>query len=226
MTADDQEGHSEARTRADPPENQPGAGASAPSSAAIEAGGALPGPSVEDLLAGSPDVGAVDLLSAAAEMIAAPRRARGRPPGSGNRKNPDMIAYLAALGHRDPWVTLSMIQTADTAKLAEALRVPMQENGRVRRDPVTDAVLYNPPDLAFAISLQERAATTLMKYHHAAKPQQLELPEGSGSMRPVMVFGDINVTTQSDRDFWSLGAEKPNEINGEAVRLPDDNRKA
>lgn len=204
-----QEGHSEGHTRGAPAEIQP-------SSAAIEAAAALPGPSVEDLLAGSPDVGAIDLLSAAAEMIAAPRRARGRPAGSGNRKNPDMIAYLAALGHRDPWVTLSLIQTADTAKLAEALRVPMQEDGRVRRDVVTGEVLYNPPDLTFAIALQERAATTLMKYHHAAKPQQLELPAGSG--RPIMVVGEMNVHVEGDAGFWSLEGEKPNEINGDVVR--------
>ena len=206
MTADDQEGHSEARTRADPPENQPSAGASAPSSAAIEAGAALPGADPLDLVAGLPDGEGDDVLALAAEKVAAPARARGRPAGSVNRKNGDMIRYLAARGHRDPMVTLSMIQSADFGALCKMVGAT------------------NAKQKTAVLGIIRGAAADLMPYHHSRKPQQLELPEGGGSMRPVMVFGDINVTTQSDADFWSLGSEKPNEINGEFVRDAEPSR--
>jgi hypothetical protein len=180
-----QEGHRDAHTRADP--------------APAEADQALPGEDPADLLAGLPDVAAEDMLSLAAELAAAPRRARGRPAGSGNRKNNDMIGYLAALGHRDPWVTLSMIQTADTVALAKAL---IMKRGEV-------------------LAIQLRAAEALMPYHHAKKPQQLELPPGD--LRPLMVIGEMNVSIGGPDGFMSAGVappEKANEIKGDAVRIP------
>lgn len=163
---------------------------------------ALDGADPLDLIAGLDDVGATDVLAVAAELVAAPRRARGRPAGAGNRKNADMIAYLAAKGHRDPWVTLSLIQTADTKELGKMLCA----------EPLA------------VLAVQERAATTLMKYHHSQKPQQLDLPMG-GDRRPFMVIGEFNgdlnvlaggVMTMDAQD------EKPNEINGTIVRQTDD----
>lgn len=188
MTKAAQDGHLAAHTRADP--------------APAEADQAMPGEDPADLLAGSPDVAAVDLLSVAAELAAAPRRARGRPAGSGNRKNGDMIAYLQALGHRDPWVTLSMIQTADTIALAKALTMKRGE----------------------VLAIQLRAADALMPYHHAKKPQQLELPPGD--QRPLMVIGEMNVSIGGPDGFMSAGVAPPgkaNEINGDSVRIPDAN---
>ncbi len=185
----------------------------------------LPGADPLDLLAGSPDLDASDLLALAAEPVLSQRRARGRPEGALNRKNNDMIKYLQSLGHRDPWVTLSLIQSADTMRLAMLLRVPMQEEGRIRRD-LEGNVLYNHPDPQFVAALQERAATTLMKYHHSAKPQQLELP--TGDKRPVMVIGEMNVTMGALDGFMSAGVaptiegEKANEINGGSVRHDED----
>jgi len=190
MTKAPGEGHLEART-------PPGAAPIAADRAGLEQDGALPGADPADMIAGSPDIDAPDLLAVAAELSAAPRRARGRPAGSGNRKNGDMVAYLAALGHRDPWVTLSMIQTADTGALAQALAMKRGD----------------------ALVLQLRAAEALMPYHHAKKPQQLELPVGD--KRPLMVIGEMNVAIMGGDGFMSAGiapGEKPNEINGDIVR--------
>jgi hypothetical protein len=201
-----QEGHRDAHTRADP--------------APIEADLALPGEDPADLLAGSPDVAASDMLSLAAELAAAPRRARGRPAGSGNRKNNDMIGYLAALGHRDPWVTLSMIQTADTAKLALALRSPVMKNGK-QLVSKSGTPLFNTPSPMDVLAIQKSAADALMPYHHAKKPQQLELPPGD--LRPLMVIGEMNVSIGGPDGFMSAGVappEKANEIKGDAVRIP------
>jgi hypothetical protein len=209
MTKGVQDGHREART-------PPGAGA-------IEADQALPGEDPADLLAGSPDLVASDLLAVAAELAAAPRRARGRPAGSGNRKNGDMIQYLQALGHRDPWVTLSLIQSADTAQLAKALRTPLMKNGK-QLVSKAGTPLFSQPDLVDVLSMQRQAAKDIMDYHHSKKPQQLELPPGD--LRPLMVIGEMNVSIGGVDGFMSAGVappEKVNEINGDAVRIPDAN---
>lgn len=206
MADDADQGHQAAHTQ--PP---------AAAAAEIPSAGALPGPDPLDLIAGSPDLDATDLLAVAAELVAAPRRGRGRPAGSLNRKSGDMIEYLQAMGHRDPWFTLSAIQTADTMKLAMALRVPMQEDGKVKTDKKGN-VLYNPPQPLAVLDLQRRAATDLMNYHHAKKPQQLELPPGAP--RPVMIVGEMNVSI-AGIDGMLSGFEPPrkaNEINGDVVR--------
>lgn len=190
---------------------------------------ALTGADPLDLLAGSPDLGVGDLLAMAAEPTLTQRRARGRPAGALNRKNADMIQYLAALGHRDPWVTLSLIQSADTMKLAEALRVPMQEDGRVKCNEKGE-ILYNPPQPLAVLSIQKAAAEALMKFHHSAKPQQLELPDGGGSKRAVMIIGDgNNVAVIQGNGFASDEFLPPAEvqqnqgvIEGEAVRQKPD----
>ncbi len=187
----------EAHTRGDP-------AAPAPAPAASGAQAAEPGDDPADLLDGSPDSGATDLLTLAAETVAGPRRARGRPKGSANRRNMDMVAYLAALGHRDPMVTLSMIQTADTKALAKAIGCDTPK-GR----------------LAVA-QMQRQAASDMLPYFYAKKPQQLELPEGDA--RPVMVVGELTVNQRIEGSIIGLGnlpavhVEKPNEINGEIVR--------
>lgn len=160
-----------------------------------------------------------DVLAMAAELVAGPRRARGRPAGSGNRKNGDMIAYLAAKGHRDPWLTLSMIQTADTLKLAEMLGKDMvDDDGRpVYRVDGTKVKIAADPMAVMAI--QRQAAKDLMDYHHAKKPVQLELPPGVA--RPIMVLGDMNVAVAGDLSAlagYRPEPKKPNEINGESVR--------
>lgn len=135
-----------------------------------------------DLAAGLPDIEATDLLAVCADLVAAPRRAKGRPEGAPNRKNNDMIAYLTALGHRDPWVTLSMVQTADTAKLAQQLGMKRGE----------------------ALALQVRAADAIMPYHHGKKPTQVELDLGR-NQRPFMVLGDMNVAIIGENGFMSAG---------------------
>jgi len=158
-----------------------------------------------DLLAGSLDLEDQDALATAAELIARPRRERGRPPGSTNKRNTQVFDYLERLGHRDPAVTLSMIQSADTIALAKALGADSFK-GRI-------AVL----------SLQRSAAAELMPYKYAKKPQQLELP--ADAKRPLMVIGEMNVINRQQNEYMSVGdprAEKANEINGRAVRPDKD----
>ncbi|OBQ59583.1 hypothetical protein EFV37_22105 [Mesorhizobium loti] len=165
----------------------------------------LPGADPLDLLAGLPDGEGEDVLALAAEIVAAPARARGRPMGAANRKNGDLIRYLQARGHRDPMVTLSMIQSADFGALCKMVGAA----GAKQKIAV--------------LGIIRGAAADLMPYHHAKKPQQIELP--TGDLRPLMVIGEMNVTQiNGDGGFMSAGVmpdEKPNEINGAAVRLSE-----
>jgi hypothetical protein len=158
-----------------------------------------------DLLAGSPDLAATDVLAVAAELVAAPRRERGRPPGAGNRKNGDMIAYLQALGHRDPWVTLSLIQSADFKQLCKMVGATSSK-AKVQ-----------------VLQIQSKAADSLMNYHHSKRPQQLDLLP-PGDKRPLMVIGEMNVSIVGESGFMSAGEppRKVKEINGEAVRETGD----
>lgn len=194
----------------------------------LEAEQALPGRDLADLLIGSPDVDAQDVLAAAAELIAAPRRGRGRPRGSPNRKNGEMIEYLAALGHRDPWLTLSMIQTADTMSLAKAMGSPVFVDGRVKLDREGN-VVFDPADPVKVLALQRQAAADLLPYHHAKQPTQLDLPiGGEGFKRPLMQIGELhgNVIVGDNGQVGLSIFDQPREIvenqalsEGESVRL-------
>lgn len=151
------------------------------------------------LIEGSHEIVDQDVLALTAELVAAPRRARGRPPGATNKRNDDMVAYLQALGHRDPAVTLSMIQTANTQALARAI-------GAEHLD---------------VLKLQQKAASDLMPYFYAKKPQQLDLPEGAGQ-RPVMIIGQLNgdINTLVDGGFMSAGvppvpAQRNQQLSGD-----------
>lgn len=159
----------------------------------------------DDLLAlvdGSPDLLPIGGLAQAAEITASQRRGRGRPKGSTNRRNTALFEYLEALGHRDPAVTLSMWQTADTKELAKALGVGGGSKA-----------------LLAVAALQVRAAAELLPYKYAKKPQQLSLPDGA-DQRAVMVIGELNgnVNVLAAGGFLSAGTppiegEKVNEIN-------------
>lgn len=164
----------------------------------------LTGADPADLLAGLEEEQAADALELVAETALAARRGAGRPQGALNRKNNDMIAYLQAKGHRDPWVTLSLIQSADFGDLCAMVGAV---SGKSKM-----AVL----------KLQVSAAESIMNYHHSKRPQQLELP--AGDKRPLMVIGEMNINQVSHEGFMSAG-EPPDRaeqnqrvIDGEAVR--------
>lgn len=197
-------GQSEAHTRAD--------------AGGIDADPALPGADPLALLDGSPDLDASDLLAMAAEPALTQRRARGRPEGAANRKNADMIAYLRALGHRDPWVTLSLIQSADTAKLADFLGAPLEIEGVVQRD-VDGNVKMVPADRLKVATLQKAAADTIMPYHHGKKPLQLDML-GDGKQRPFMVIGEMNVAIVGENGFMSAGEPPMKTVDNQQLSEP------
>lgn len=157
----------------------------------------LPGLDLDDLLAGSPDLDASDVLAVAAELGSRERRARGRPAGSGNRKNADHIAYLQALGHRDPWTTLSLIQTADHGALCEALKA---DTAKLRVQ---------------VFSIQKAAAEAIMPYHHSKRPQPVE--QADAPMRPVLVIGEMNVQQLSIDGYMSASDVPPKIIDNQGV---------
>lgn len=191
-------------------------------SGALTPPGADPGDDDEaaELLdvAGSPDALSLDVLGAAAELVAAERRARGRPKGAANKRNGDMLRYLQSLGHRDPLVTLSMIQTADTKALAMSLRSPVMKNGK-QQVSLAGTPLFNTPDFVEVLRIQQQAANSMLPFLYARKPQQVELPPGDA--RPVMVIGEMNVQQVTNVAMMSAGEapEQYQSLSGvEAVR--------
>lgn len=142
-----------------------------------------------DLIEGSPDVLDLDTLATAANQVAAQRRARGRPAGSGNKRNAAIFDYLAALGHRHPAVTLSLIQTADTMALARALGTPMTDDeGHVLAQPLVQdgklvmdgkgepvmVPIIQPADPVKILAIQQKAAGELLPFD-LAKKKELEV---------------------------------------------------
>lgn len=197
----------EAHTPAPDAGAQPADGADRPGETAQAPAAELPGTDPDQLLAGLPEEAAVDVLELVAETALAPRRARGRPAGAGNRKNAELIAYLAARGHRDPWVTLSLIQSADFRALCTLVGADTAKS-RLQ-----------------VLKIQQSAAEAIMPYHHSRKPQQLELP--AGDRRPLLAIGELNLNLVSQDGTMSAGIPVPQPeqnqqlIEAEAVRERD-----
>ncbi|YBV97539.1 hypothetical protein M1D80_11860 [Phyllobacteriaceae bacterium JZ32] len=119
-----------------------------------------------DLIEGSLDLDAVDPISAAANLVARPRRERGRPKGASNKRNTAVFDYLEALGHRDPAVTLSMIQSANTTALAHLMGC----------DPIE------------VLKVQVKAAADLMPFKYAKKPLDVNVNK---TERHLFVAGNL-----------------------------------
>lgn len=103
---------------------------------------------------------AFDVLGRAAEQINSQRRARGRPPGSANRRNDEVFDYLEARGFKAPELRLMEIISADTRELAAALCGP-----NVKADHI-------PFDNALKVlRLQQAAAKELLPYKFAKKSE-------------------------------------------------------
>jgi hypothetical protein len=206
------EGLSGARTRRAPAENAP-AGAASDANPHGRAAGRIDQADGDqaDLLDGSPDLGDLDVLAQAAETSAAGRRARGRPKGSANKRNDRVFDYLEALGHRNPAVTLSLIQSADLVELAKAIGA------------------NTPKGRLALLQIQRQAAADLMPYNFAKKPQKIEAEvtrthlflagqigtgaPGGGGMSLFGSSKDINGLAVRQTEGESHGSEKPSDIN-------------
>jgi hypothetical protein len=219
------EGLSGARTRRAPAENAPAGAASDANphgraagridlaAAVAELAGAIDQADGDqaDLLDGSPDLGDLDVLAQAAETSAAGRRARGRPKGSANKRNDRVFDYLEALGHRNPAVTLSLIQSADLVELAKAIGA------------------NTPKGRLALLQIQRQAAADLMPYNFAKKPQKIEAEvtrthlflagqigtgaPGGGGMSLFGSSKEINGLAVRQTEGESHGSEKPSDIN-------------
>ena len=145
-----------------------------------------------DLLSGSPDLDAGDMLSRAAETENDRRRGVGRPKGSANKRNTQVFDYLEALGHRDPLVTLSLIQSADTEQLATLLAC----------------------DKIDALRIQAQAAKDMLPFKYAKKPLEVEVNKRSLHM---FISGDMGGTALTGKDGTMSALGDGSMIDGEAV---------
>lgn len=126
-----------------------------------------------DLLSGSPEEGASDLLTRAANTVTEGRKGAGRPAGAKNKRNTQVFDYLEALGHRDPIVTLSLLQTASTDMLAVFLDCDRLE----------------------AAKLQLAAAKELMPYKYAKRPTEVKV---ESKALHLFLTGDMNAGDNAD----------------------------
>jgi len=128
-----------------------------------------------------------DLLAQAAETVAAPRRQRGRPKGAGNLRNGRVFDYLEAMGHRDPLVTLSMIQTADTRTLAAWMGIEAGEALRIQLSAAKEMLPYKYAKRPQEVNVNERAA-------HLFLTGTLEDMAGNDEKKGALsIFGDAMV---------------------------------
>lgn len=144
-----------------------------------------------DLLLGSPDIENFDAISMAANLSAAPRRERGRPKGSSNLRNTKVFDYLEALGHRDPAVTLSMVQSANTTALAAVLRC----------DPID------------VLKLQVKAAADLMPFKYAKRPLAVDVTKTERHIFYAANMAD-NTTIEGDKGLSIFGGGVVEDIEG------------
>jgi len=128
-----------------------------------------------DLLAGADELEDGDVLSVAARSVSEARRGRGRPKGAANVRNVRVFDYLEALGHRDPLVTLSLIQTADTRALARMVGMKAAD----------------------ALRIQVMAAKEMLPYKYAKKPQELNVNERKAH---IFLTGTLDVEGGQEDD--------------------------
>lgn len=119
------------------------------------------------------------------------KRARGRPKGSQNRRSADLANYLLSMGYRDPALNLADLANANPLELAAELSQPYKpKSGRRAGEWVEESL--TPGE---AMKLIMDANEALMKYFHAAKPQQVE---ANVKVMGVMVIGDLPSDRQED----------------------------
>lgn len=123
------------------------------------------------------------------------KRARGRPPGSQNKRSTDLANYLLSMGYRDPAVNLADLANADPLALAlelsglpprddlaphEYLGAAIQD-GLLSRGAASDLIEK-------AQALSKSANAELMPYFHAKRPQAIQVDK---TLRGFMVFGEM-----------------------------------
>lgn len=144
-----------------------------------------------DLLLGSPDLDNIDAISMAANLSARPRRERGRPKGASNLRNTKVFDYLEALGHRDPAVTLSMIQSANTTALAAVLGC----------DPID------------VLKVQAKAASDLMPFKYAKRPLAVDVTKTERHIFYAASLAD-HPTIEGDTGLSIFGGQVVEDIEG------------
>ena len=142
-----------------------------------------------DLLDGSPDLGDGGLLSRSAANSLSERRGRGRPKGSPNKRNADVFEYLEALGHRNPAVTLSLIQSMEPDDLAKALVCDRLEAARLIVSAANSLMPYG-------FAKKPTAVEVSAKHLHVFMAGDLGGDEADEDAKTLTIFGDTPVTRE------------------------------
>lgn len=107
-----------------------------------------------------------------------------------------MFEYLEALGHRDPAVTLSMIQTASTTALAHLLGC-------------------EPIDV---LKVQAKAAADLMPFKYAKKPLAVDVTERN---LHIFMAGNLGAVAPSSETGNTLNMFGGNIVDNQSLSEAD-----
>jgi hypothetical protein len=123
------------------------------------------------------------------------KRARGRPPGSQNKRSADLANYLLNMGYRDPAVNLADLANADPLALALELSALPPRDDLAPHEYLGAAIQAGLLSRAAASDLIEKAQALsksanaeLMPYFHAKRPQAIDINK---NVRGFMVFGEM-----------------------------------
>jgi hypothetical protein len=112
------------------------------------------------------------------------KRARGRPKGSQNRRSADLANYLLSMGYRDPALNLADIANATPADLAAELGCDALE----------------------AFDRMVKANVELMRYFHAAKPQEIAVTTRTMG---IMMIGEMPTERAESDEVMDLTRVAP-----------------
>ncbi|MBL4768039.1 MAG: hypothetical protein JKY94_10045 [Rhodobacteraceae bacterium] len=179
-------------------------------------------PDQPDLLV-PPDDLAHELPLDLASMQGAEKRDRGRPKGSKNRKDADLIQYLMARGYHSPLEAGAALYNMNTKALAlqismwrAELRVELMASGHIAKEEL-DAILPSMPvDPMEVLKLQATVMAAHLPFWHSKQSGDDAPPD---QQRALMLFGDMNITQVNQVRGMSAGRD-PKTIDNQS--LSDD----
>ena len=156
---------------------------------------------------------------------AAEKRDRGRPKGSKNRKDADLLQYLMARGYHSPLeagAALYNMNAEDLALQISRWRVELQQellsDGTMSEDEINQLLIKAPLDPWEVLKLQATVMAAHLPYWHSKMTPDETPPDGK---RPLMIINQLNVTQVNKTGGMSAGFD-PNANVVENQQLDDD----
>lgn len=176
-------------------------------------------PDQPDLLVPDADW-AHDLPLDLASMQGSEKRDRGRPKGSKNKKDADLIQYLMARGYHSPLEAMAALYNMNTKDLAMQiskwrveLATELAVEGGMSKDDIKELLVSAPVDPFEVLKLQVQVARDQYQYWHGKVTPDDAPPD---QQRALMLFGDMNITQVNQVRGMSAGRD-PKTLDNQQV---------